>query len=400
LYKESLGNLESLESVESQNHFLFPDFLDFQDFLKDEKQMKKCPTCDKTFDDGLRFCQTDGTPLVEAAETSSEDPYKTIVADTDATAPSDPFKTIVGMPSPIDKKEEVLEFPEEPDMLKTMVSSLNKFKDKADADDVKKVPPSQFNDLTPPGGTKAENAGDAVPLPSEPPNFDAIFSQKPTASDSLPKPDETSSSVPTSSTGRSPVSETPPPQFDPKPLPSESSSSRSPLENPPSPPIPSPFDRSMPPRYQTPSVPPFMEAEIKAEALNTPYAEQVEQQNQQMQQPDWSPPASSWENKEIGQNTPFQPPAAGSGKNQTLAIVSLVCGILSMLCCVSVITGPAGLITGFMAKKNAEQNPNEYGGKSLALGGIITGAIGTALFVVLLILQIFFGVLGGIFGNI
>jgi hypothetical protein len=322
------------------------------------------------------------------------------VAGKDVTAPPDPFKTIVEMPSLTDKREKVLEFPEEPDMLKTMVSSPNKPKDKADADDIKKVPPpSPFNDLIPPGGTKVENASDAVPLPSEPPNFDAIFSQKPTASESLPKPDETSSRGSTSSTGRSSVSENPPPQFNPKPLPSESSSSRSPFEDPP---IPSPFDRSMPPRYQTPSVPPFKEAEIQAEALNTPYAEQVEQQNQQMQQPDWLPPApaASWENKEIGQNAPFQPLPAGQGQNQTLAIVSLVCGILSMLCCVSVITGPAGLITGFMAKKNAEQNPNEYGGKSLALGGIITGAIGTALFVVLLILQIFFGVLGGVLGNI
>ncbi|CAN5609901.1 hypothetical protein BH18ACI1_BH18ACI1_03740 [soil metagenome] len=335
--------------------------------------MKKCPTCNKTFDDGLRFCQTDGTPLVEVAETSSEDPYKTIVAGKDVTAPPDPFKTIVEMPSLTDKREKVLEFPEEPDMLKTMVSSPNKLKDKVDADDIKKAPPpSPFNDLIPPGGTKAENASDAVPLPSEPPNFDAIFSQKPTASESLPKPDETSSRGSTSSTGRSSVSENPPPQFDPKPLSSESSSSHSPFENPP---IPSPFDRSMPPRYQTPSMPPFKEAEIQAEALNTPYAEQVEQQNQQMQQSNWSPPASSWENKEIGQNTPFQPLPAGQGQNQTLAIVSLVLGILSIPCCGFILLGIAAVVTGFIAKNKTEQNPNEYGGRGLALGGIILGGI-------------------------
>ncbi|CAN5311754.1 hypothetical protein BH20BAC1_BH20BAC1_19490 [soil metagenome] len=353
--------------------------------------MKKCPTCNKTFDDGLRFCQTDGTPLVEVAETSSEDPYKTIVAGKDVTAPPDPFKTIVEMPSLTDKREKVLEFPEEPDMLKTMVSSPNKPKDKADADDIKKVPPpSPFNDLIPPGGTKAENASDAVPLPSEPPNFDAIFSQKPTASESLPKPDETSSRGSTSSTGRSSVSENPPPQFNPKPLPSESSSSRSPFEDPP---IPSPFDRSMPPRYQTPSVPPFKEAEIKAEALNTPYAEQVEQQNQQMQQPDWSPPApaASWENKEIGQNTPFQPLPAGQGQNQTLAIVSLVLGILSIPCCGFILLGIAAVVTGFMAKNKTEQNPNEYGGRGLALGGIILGGITILIGIILNIVYFLVG---------
>ena len=40
--------------------------------------MKRCPTCQKTFDDSMRFCQTDGTPLVDDAP--PVDPYKTMVA--------------------------------------------------------------------------------------------------------------------------------------------------------------------------------------------------------------------------------------------------------------------------------------------------------------------------------
>lgn len=317
--------------------------------------MKKCPTCSKTFDDGLRFCQIDGTPLVDAS----------------AAVPDDPFKTIVGMPLPVKRKEEVSDLPDEPDFLKTMVS---------------KPKPEDNAGF---GGTMNKDSSSIVPLPDENSSVDTGFSQKSAVSDQLPMPDETGSKSPAS-------------PFDSKPSAGESSSSRSPFDNPGSP-IPSPFDPSMPPRYETPSAPPFMEAEIKAEALNTPYAEQVEdQQYQPIQQSNWTPPPApdaSWQNQEIGQNTPFQTPAVNQGQNQTLAIVSLVCGILSMLCCVSVITGPAGLITGFMAKKNAEQNPNEYGGRSLALGGIITGAIGTLIFVVLFILQIFFGVLGGIMGN-
>ena len=39
--------------------------------------MKQCPTCDKTFDDAMRFCQSDGTPLVADEPL---DPYKTMVA--------------------------------------------------------------------------------------------------------------------------------------------------------------------------------------------------------------------------------------------------------------------------------------------------------------------------------
>jgi len=40
--------------------------------------MKRCPNCQKTFDDAMRFCQTDGTPLVDDAPPA--DPYKTMVA--------------------------------------------------------------------------------------------------------------------------------------------------------------------------------------------------------------------------------------------------------------------------------------------------------------------------------
>ena len=40
--------------------------------------MKKCPSCQKIFDDSMRFCQVDGTPLVE--DVPAFDPYATIVA--------------------------------------------------------------------------------------------------------------------------------------------------------------------------------------------------------------------------------------------------------------------------------------------------------------------------------
>ena len=40
--------------------------------------MKKCPTCNKTFEDSMRFCQTDGTPLVD--DEPAFDPYATIMA--------------------------------------------------------------------------------------------------------------------------------------------------------------------------------------------------------------------------------------------------------------------------------------------------------------------------------
>ncbi len=33
--------------------------------------MKRCPTCDRTFEDSMKFCQTDGTVLVDANETAA-----------------------------------------------------------------------------------------------------------------------------------------------------------------------------------------------------------------------------------------------------------------------------------------------------------------------------------------
>ncbi|MEQ1924112.1 MAG: DUF4190 domain-containing protein, partial [Pyrinomonadaceae bacterium] len=101
--------------------------------------------------------------------------------------------------------------------------------------------------------------------------------------------------------------------------------------------------------------------------------------------------------QEIGSNTPFQPPPAGTaGQSQGLAIGAMVSGILSMLCCFSVITGPIGVILGFMAKKKADEDPANFGGRTFALVGMITGALGFVIGIVLIILQIFFGVLSNI----
>ena len=105
----------------------------------------------------------------------------------------------------------------------------------------------------------------------------------------------------------------------------------------------------------------------------------------------WTPPPApeaSWQNQEIGSNTPFQPPPTGTGgQNKTLAIVSLVAGILGVtICCGFLIPSLVALITGFMARGKANSNPSEYGGAGLAMAGIITGVIGLLGGVAVLIL--------------
>lgn len=338
--------------------------------------MKKCPTCDKTFDDGMRFCQIDGTPLVEIADAVNADPFKTMVgssADIDSAIPPDPFKTMVA-PPPQKEEKEVLETPEEPDFLKTMVSSprAGKMSEPANVEkEIENVPPSPFS----------KDVSTDVPKPESPGDKFAFGGESSAADDAVPQADS----------GYSPTDLTPPPI--PSPFEESMIDYQAPLK-----PIP-PFDEPEPlpvggnDPFQPPS--PFEVAEIKAEALNTPYAEQVEQQqNQPIEQANWSPPPApdaNWQNQQIGQNTPFQPPPAGQGQNQTLAIVSLVLGILSIPCCGFILFGIGALVTGFMAKGKAEQNPDEYGGRGLALGGMILGGITIVIGIILNIVYLFVG---------
>jgi hypothetical protein len=106
---------------------------------------------------------------------------------------------------------------------------------------------------------------------------------------------------------------------------------------------------------------------------------------------DWTPPpvpSANWGNQSLGQNTSFTPsPMSGAGgQNQTFAIVSLVCGILGLCCGV---LGPVGLIMGYIAFNNANKNPAQYGGRGLALGGMIAGGIATLLLILGIMINLF-----------
>ena len=347
--------------------------------------MKKCPTCGNTFDDNMRFCQVDGTPLVEEepaapvpppAEEAPFDPYATIVGvPKSAMPPSTPPEASVEPASPQSAGSATLEpiagsgteqtassIPVAPpddildlggDPLKTMYVSDAEMKevlgtasqgsetpaeeiraDEAQSEssfDVPSAPPSPFDSAPPPSRFSPSTDADQIPVPA-PPSF--------LGSDQVGFDDAATMIQP--NPGMSGPSE--PPQ-------------------------------SQPQEWAPPPPPP-----------------------QQMQQQEWAPPPAptpEWQNQPIGSNTPFQPPPAGAagGQNKTLAIISMVSGILSCLCCVSIITGPLGAILGYMAKKKVAENPAEYGGEGMATAGMITGIIGTLLAVVLIILQVFFGAL-------
>ena len=101
--------------------------------------------------------------------------------------------------------------------------------------------------------------------------------------------------------------------------------------------------------------------------------------------PVWQPPPA-----------PFRPPP----QPQTgLAVASLVLGLVSITvgwCYVGMLTSPVAIIMGIIALVQIKNNPTQYGGKPLAITGIVTGI----LYAVVLVLIIMLWGLGLFLGNL
>lgn len=255
----------------------------------------------------MRFCQADGTPLVD-------------------DAPVDPYKTMVAQPADIAKamgssSDDVLDLPEQADPARTMYASEAEIRAEMDAKD----------------------AGDVIDIP--------------------------------------PMGEEEPEFSEPAPPPSPFSTPD--LGSPSGAPIPSPFDE--PKSYEdAPATPSFAEPKpASEEASYNPFNDPAP-----MAQAEWTPPPvaqdPSWSNQPVGGN----PPPTTAGQNQTLAIISLVTGILSIFCCGWIVPGVVAVVLGFMAKSKAENDPANYGGRTLALWGIITGGVSLVLGIIVVILYL------------
>lgn len=348
--------------------------------------MKKCPSCDKTYEDSLRFCQADGTPLVDDAPPL--DLYKTIVARPINISEDEPkaFQPPPAQASAprIEEPEELLDLPDA-DPLKTMYISDDEMrqamKGSADSGELQmeipstaapqppkfieqEIPSPKFGDLSP----VVPAAPESAPTPPIPSPFDVAPSATVFSDPVRPEPSYNEAATVIQDFPPASPFNSPEPSFVSTPEPSYE----------PEPPAAEPTSRE-PERYQPAAVSPFQKE-------NSPAA--------------WTPPPApeaSWQNQEIGQNTPFLPPAAGVGaQSKGLAIGSLVSGILSLLCCVSVVTGPIAVILGYLARKKAVDDPHNYGGQGLALAGMVTGAIGFVVGVILIVLQVFFGILNNL----
>lgn len=309
--------------------------------------MKQCPVCDKEFDDSLRFCQVDGTPLVDKTEAEEVDPFKTMIgtkadilaAMPPVAAPTPPAEPAV--PAPIEN--ELLEIPPAADPNKTQFVSEEEL--------------------------RAEMAKASVP-------DEQVIDVPPLAEPEPPKFAEPEPAVPSFGTA-------PPPS--PFATPNEASDmGPGPANFPTSPPIPSPFsapdEESVP--QSTSDRPSAFEASASPEPAVNPFEPAP---SAPLAQAEVSSPVVPESNMQNPQNFGQGAPAAG-GPNQTLAIVSLVVGILSIFCCGWFVPGIAAIIMGFMARGKANGDPANYGGAGLALGGIITGAISLVLGVIVVAL--------------
>ncbi len=90
-----------------------------------------------------------------------------------------------------------------------------------------------------------------------------------------------------------------------------------------------------------------------------------------------------------GFTTPPPPPFPGAAnKQQGLALASMICGITSLVCCLNLVTGIPAIVLGIIAMNKEKADPANYGGKGMALAGVITGGLGVLLGIFWFILQL------------
>lgn len=111
---------------------------------------------------------------------------------------------------------------------------------------------------------------------------------------------------------------------------------------------------------------------------------------QQYEVPQSSAPAP-WQQSPQMQNHPFETPGFVQSADKTLPTISLVLGILSFLlvCCYGGFPlGVAAVITGFLGMRNADSNPLRYGGRGLAVGGMILGIVALLSSIVFILIAV------------
>jgi len=109
-----------------------------------------------------------------------------------------------------------------------------------------------------------------------------------------------------------------------------------------------------------------------------------------------SPPAQWSGTQQQMQQQPFGMAGAYTAKrDQTMPTIALILGILSLplMCCYGGIwLGLPAAVLGFLGMRNADKDPTRYGGRGMAIGGMVLGIIG----VLATIAFIFIAIIGNI----
>ena len=92
----------------------------------------------------------------------------------------------------------------------------------------------------------------------------------------------------------------------------------------------------------------------------------------------------------------YQPPQLGMANvrrplDQTLPTVSLVLGIASLIfvwCYGGLWLGIPAAIVGFIGMRNADRDPTRFGGRGLAIAGMVLGVVTLAMSILILVLGI------------
>lgn len=120
-------------------------------------------------------------------------------------------------------------------------------------------------------------------------------------------------------------------------------------------------------------------------------APRITNQNWNQYDPPRGEPLSAWQNQPNLQNQQFGAPPFKQSLDQTLPTVSLVLGILGFLliCCYGGLPlGLAAIITGFLGMKNADKDPTRYGGRGMAIGGLVLGIVSILSSIVFIIIAV------------
>ncbi len=134
--------------------------------------------------------------------------------------------------------------------------------------------------------------------------------------------------------------------------------------------------------------------ELKDDAPPTIFMDPTRTTNPNHWQQPLHEPLTAWQNPQTNlQNQPvFAPPAPFfQPKDQVLPVISLILGILGSLlvCCWGGLwLGIPAVIVGYLGMKNADHDPQRYGGRGMAIAGMILGGIGVLMFFVFILIGI------------